>query len=378
MDPREATWESERLYLSGDSFYAALISEIESSEYSVDMEVYTFEAGVLAERLCDCFKRAYLRGVRVRLIFDHWGSSGLDLHLYRRLLDSGVRMCIFRGLPWKVVGGEQTGRMRGEGNWVRHFLKRITNLNRGFHRKVTIVDNTSAWVSSLNVSDVHLKEVHGKAAWADAGLRVSGPEVRFLSNAFKRVFGERVTADRKVVPCLVALNDTRFLRGWMSRRFRQRIESAHTRVWIQTPYFLPPRRLLRALCSSARKGVDVRILIPVKNDYQFVRWMSLGVMGILLNSGVRVLENQGAFAHKKILIVDGVVLLGSINFNYRSFLHDLEVEITVTDPSCRAQLESSIRYDEASSQELTLAKLKSLPLWLRMVSRLLFFFRYWC
>lgn len=71
MNPRDGMWESEGLYLDGDAFYAALIDEIESANCSVDMEVYTFDAGVLAGRLCESFQRAHLRGVRVRLIFDH-------------------------------------------------------------------------------------------------------------------------------------------------------------------------------------------------------------------------------------------------------------------------------------------------------------------
>ena len=103
MNPGEVMWESERLYLDGDKFYAALIAEIESAAHSVDMEVYTFEAGVLAERLCESFQRAHLRGVRVRLVFDHWGSPEIDYGLHQRLLEAGVNVRIFRGLPWRMV-----------------------------------------------------------------------------------------------------------------------------------------------------------------------------------------------------------------------------------------------------------------------------------
>ena len=378
MNVRQNMWESEGLYLDGDAFYAALISEIESATCSVDMEVYTFESGILAQRLCESFQRAHLRGVRVRLTFDHWGSSGMDTTLHQRLVEVGVKMRIFRGLPWRMWSAEKDGFAGGAGAWVRHLFKRLKTLNRGFHRKVTIVDDASAWVSSLNVSDVHLREVWGQSAWADAGVRVSGQEVRVLSDAFKRVFGERAPVDRKANPALVILNDTRFLRGKMNRRFRERIQQANTRVWIQTPYFLPPRRMLRALCASARKGIDVRILVPVENDYRFIRWMSLGLMGVLLSSGVRVMEYHRTFSHKKVLIVDAAMFLGSVNFNYRSFLHDLEVEVALTHPLSKSQLEAAFRSDEADSHELTPGRLKNLPLWLRIVSRLLFFFRYWC
>ena len=379
MNPGEVMWESERLYLDGDKFYAALIAEIESAAHSVDMEVYTFEAGVLAERLCESFQRAHLRGVRVRLVFDHWGSPEIDYGLHQRLLEAGVNVRIFRGLPWRMLQARAAGFTRKTEAWIRQFLRKIKTLNRGFHRKVTLIDGVSAWVGSLNVSDMHLKEVHGREAWTDAGVRVSGPEVRVLSDAFRRVFGERVPVEaKKKLPGLVLLNDTRFLRGRMNSKFRERIHLAKNRVWIQNPYFLPPRRLLRALCRSAKRGTDVRILVPAENDYRFIRWISLGMMGLLLKNGVRVMEHHGTFAHKKVLIVDDQMFLGSVNLNYRSFLHDLEVEVEVTHPSSKRELEASFRSDESDSLELTELKFEALPIWLKALSRLLFFIRYWC
>lgn len=373
-------WESEKLYLDGDDFYAALLVEMEGAKRSIDMEVYAFESGVLAGRLCESFQRARLRGVLVRIIFDHWGSQEIEDGLYQRLVESGVKVSIHRGLPWSFfLSMSKAGPACSGLTWVRQFLQKIKRLNRGFHRKVTIIDGESAWVSSLNVTDVHLREIRGAAAWQDVGVRLTGNEVRVLSVAFKRAFGERVPFEaRKVTPKLVLLNDTPFLRGRMNRNIRKRIQRATSRVWVQNPYFLPPRRLFRALCHAARCGRDVRILIPRNTDHWFVRWMSLAMMELLLQSGVRVLEYQGTFCHKKILIVDGETFLGSVNFNHRSFLHDLEVEVALTHDSSKAQVESAFHKDEGNSVELTLSGLRNLPVWLRIASRLLFFLRYWC
>lgn len=374
-----AAWESEQLYLDGDDFYAAMLAEIETATRSVDMEVYMFEPGVLAERLCESFRRAHLRGVRVRIIFDHWGSPEIDYGLYQRLENAGVRVRVFRGLPWRMLNVRMEQFTRKTGAWIRQFFRRIKTLNRGLHRKVTLIDGISAWVGSLNVSDMHLREARGRDAWLDAGVRVTGPEVGFLEDAFRRAFGERVpAASRKMFPALLSLNETRYLRGRMNKQFRERIYLAQSRVWIQNPYFLPPRKLLRALCRAAARGVDVRVVVPEENDHAFIRWMSLGMMGRLLASGVRVLEYQGAFAHKKVFIADGRMFLGSVNLNYRSFLHDLEVEVALTHSASKMELEASFQRDEACAVELTETALQSLPLWLRVVSRLLFFVRYWC
>ena len=372
-------WESEKLYLDGDDFYAALLVEMESAKRSIDMEVYAFESGVLAGRLCESFRRARLRGVWVRVIFDHWGSQEIEDGLYQRLVESGVKVSIHRGLPWRLLTTSKAGPSCSALTWTRQFFQKIKRLNRGFHRKVTIIDGESAWVSSLNVTDVHLREVYGAAAWNDVGVRLTGNEVGVLSVAFKRAFGERVPFEmRKVPSTLVLLNDTPFFRGRMNRNIRQRIQRATSRVWIQNPYFLPPRRLFRALCHAARCGRDVRILIPRNSDHWFVRWMSLAMMELLLQSGVRVLEDQGSFCHNKILIVDGEMVLGSVNFNHRSFLHDLEVEVVLTHDSSKTQVERAFRKDEGNSVELTLSRLRNLPVWLRLASRMLFFLRYWC
>ena len=90
------------------------------------------------------------------------------------------------------------------------------------------------------------------------------------------------------------------------------------------------------------------------------------------------MEYQGGFAHKKVFIADDEMFLGSVNLNYRSFLHDLEVEVALTHPSSKAELEASFQSDEFCALELTESKLRSLPLWVRALSRLLFFIRYWC
>lgn len=372
-------WKSERVYFDGDDYYAALLAEMEGAKESIDMEVYTFEPGVLAGRLCEGFERARLRGVLVRVIFDHWGSQEIEGGLYQRLVESGVKVSIHRGLPWRFLGASKAVQSCGTLTWMRQFQQRLKRLNRGFHRKVTIIDGVSAWVSSLNVTDAHLREIHGASAWNDVGVRLTGDDVEVLSVAFKRAFGERVPLETRKIPSnLVLLNDTPFLRGMMNRNIRERIRQANKRVWVQNPYFLPPRRLFRALCHAAKSGRDVRILIPRKTDQWFVRWMSLAMMELLLQSGVRVLEYQGSFCHKKILIVDGAVFLGSVNFNHRSFLHDLEVEVSLTHDSSKTQVEHAFKKDEGNSIELTLSRLRNLPVWLRLASRLVFFLRYWC
>jgi cardiolipin synthase len=231
----------------------------------------------------------------------------------------------------------------------------------------------------MNVSDVHLQELAGEAAWRDIGVRLTGREVSLFRHAFERTFFRR----RNTLPkrfekhWLVSFNDSFWARWKMNFRIRQRIKHFRQRVWIQNPYVLPPRSLLRALCRHARKG-DVTVILPEKNDLPIMRYINHAVLKKLLRRGVRVFEQSGPFAHKKVLIVDNTYTIGSINLNHRSFLHDLEVEVVLTREPTKRALEAAFLADLAGSRQLTLERVECRPLWFRTISRLLFFFRYWC
>ncbi len=377
--PEKTSWDSETLYLDGDEFYRALLCEIDRAKVSVDMEVYIFEAGVLAERICDSFERATNRGVRVRLICDHWGGPLVDDSLLRRLEACGAQVHVYRGMPWHVPSSKGSRRTGGLLSILSQFWRRIRTLNRGFHRKVTLIDSRAAWVGSLNVSDVHLREVAGEAAWRDIGVRLTGKDVLSFRLAFERIFFRRRKGLSKILEkhWLVSFNDSFWARWKMNFQIKQRIKNFRQRVWIQNPYVLPPRSLLRALCRRARKG-DVTIILPEKNDLVLMRYINHAILKKLLRRGVRVFERGGPFAHKKVLIVDSTYTIGSVNLNHRSFLHDLEVEVVLTREPTKRALEASFLADLAESRQITLQQLKGRPLWFRAASRVLFFFRYWC
>jgi cardiolipin synthase len=373
-------WESETLHFDGDEFYRALIKEMDGARKSIDMEVYTFEEGVLAARLLDCFERATKRGVTVRLICDHWGSPLLGEGLAPRMEAAGVRVHLYRSLPWRPL---LLWKRKNRGPFLQQlgfFWRSLTRLNRGFHRKVTIVDGDSAWVSSFNVTDVHLREVHNDNAWRDIGVRLQGPEVLLFCQAFERTFFRRRTPrDRNLEQHdLVHLNDSFWMRRKMNYALKRRIRNARSRIWIQNPYFLPERGLMRALYRQAKRGIDVRVMIPEKNDQEVIRWMNYGILVKLLKSGASVWQFHPAFAHKKVLLVDDQISVGSTNLNHRSFLHDLEVEVMLSHDDSHRAVENSFIEDQTHSSLLLLTDLERKPLWFRTLSRILFFFRYWC
>lgn len=368
-------WSSEELFLDNDEFYVSLLKDIDEAKESIDMEVFTFEEGTLARRLCAAFARATARGVRVRLICDGWGSPSFWNNIGPDLRKAGVRIRVYRPLPWRIV--KTRGEPRGV---IQKIWSRVRKINRGFHRKITFIDNQIAWISSLNVSDLHLKEVYGKNAWADIGARFIGEELSILKHAFEKAFYRRrwLKYVRRPRPKLLFLNDSFMRRRQTMNTQKRRLSWAKHRIWIQNPYFIPERKLLRALYIAARKGVDVRIILPEKSDQPLIRWMSYSIIRKLVRNGVKVFEYLPRFAHKKVLIVDQTYTIGSTNFNHRSVLHDLEVEVLVTHPSNQSQIEKTFVHDQTESAELTMAVLEKHSLFFKAFTRILFFFRYWC
>jgi cardiolipin synthase len=368
-------WKSELLYFDNDDFYRDLIAELDLAQFSISMEVFTFEDGILAQRLIESFNRANQRGVSVRLVCDGWGSPNLMQALNTQLRKANVKFRIYRPLPWR------SGRMRGESRNIFTLLwNRVRKINRGFHRKVTIIDKKIAWVGSLNVSDVHLKEVYGKNAWADIGARIEGEGINSLQMAFEKSFFRRKWIRFLPRPNnpLVLLNDS-----WLRRRKttfiqKQRIKRSKKRIFIQTPYFVPERTLLQALYRAAKRGIQVVVLIPDKTDQPIVKWIIHALLDQLLLHGIKVFEYQPRFAHKKVLIVDDIYTIGSTNFNHRSLLHDQEVEILITTQSNQKQLELSFNNDLAESIELTIDTVSKHSIIYRFFTRTMFFLRYWC
>lgn len=371
-----ALWTSEKLYLDNDDLLNDLLQDMEAAQSSIDMEVFTFEDGLFARKLLGTFKSVTQRGVIVRIIADGWGSPFFWDKIGPELEKIGVCIRIHRSLPWRH-NRHSFGEPRSR---LAKFIFRLRRINRGFHRKVTLIDRKIAWISSVNVTDVHLKEVYGKNAWADIGARFTGQAVSILTHAFDRIFLQRrwVKFSSRPNSPLILLNDSFFRRRKTTFIQKRRLKRAQRRIWIQTPYFVPERTLLRALYHAAKRNIEIKILIPEKNDQLIVKFLTFALLDQLIHHKIKVFEYQPRFAHKKVLIVDEIYTLGSTNFNHRSFLHDLEVEVLLSHPETKKQMEASFEDDLKECIEITPQWIRQQAFWYRALARVLFFLRFWC
>jgi cardiolipin synthase len=355
----------------------------------VDFEVYIYEKGLLGDRVASALLQAARRGVMVRLLVDGIGSPDCADDYGEKLEKGGVQFRVYRRLPrlFNLFSRSFVSLFSGKALYrLRHFWFRV---NRRDHRKLIMVDRDLIWLGGFNVSDEHLESVAGPKAWRDTGLRLSGVRDRAFGLAFNTAWHDKVHRRLwglyrgRLIAWLsrksnqVRINATRRLRQRFHRELLDHLRSARRRIWVTTPYFVPTLPVLRALLHAALQGRDVRLLLPEKSDIPFVRWASMTFFLPLLKAGCRIFEYHQSILHAKTLMVDDWALVGSSNFNHRSFLFDLEVDVVSRKPASLKSLERQSAFDFKRSREIRFSDLKLRPRWTRILTWLFFRLRHW-
>ncbi len=373
-------WDEEQVFFDGDSFFAALLEAVAATRRSIALEAYIFAWDVLGRRVAEALVEAAGRGVEVRVVVDSLGSLTSKGPLLRAFEGTGVQCRVYHQLPWERLPPTS-------GRRPRSIRRLVADANRRNHRKFCVLDGDVAFMGGMNVWDVHLRAVHGDAAWADVGVRLRGSGVASLVAAFERIWPTRMVLDalarhgptalrRSADHPLVRLNDNLARRRRSYRQLLERLATARRRIWISTPYFVPTVALWRALRLAAARGVDVRILLPRHSDVFFMPWAARSLAASLLKAGVRVFEYLPSILHAKVTVVDGEVTLGSSNLNSRSLVHDLELDVDLTSENAREAVAEGFLAALARSREI-LPGDAALPWWKRVLGRLLLTFRHW-
>ena len=349
------------LLKNGPATFAAMEQAIDAATTRIDLESYGFdqqEGGKFARLLL--IKRA--QGVRVHVIYDAWGSSGTPAALFARLRAGGVRVLEFNPLgPNKRVP---------------------IDLNRRDHRKLLVVDNRVAITGGVNISRVYDRQppAPGTAAnantlqWRDTDIRITGPAVA----QFQRLFLQTWHAQRgpKISPpprapgwirghALVQAVDGLPAKDQPAiyRTLVVAIALARRSVHLTTGFFAPPPALRHALERAARRGVDVRIVVPDHSTSSMAIAAGRADYGDLLEAGVHILERHGVVLHAKTAVIDGdYAIVGSSNLDWRSVIYNNEIDAVVIDGDFGAQMEALFRYDAARSRAITLRAWEARPL----------------
>ncbi|MEI9954555.1 MAG: phospholipase D-like domain-containing protein [Pseudomonadota bacterium] len=360
-----------RLLRNGAAAYPEMLAAIASAEQQILLEMYWFGSDMIGQKFAAALGAAARRGVEVSIIFDAVGSVGASDEMFAELARAGAQVIEFNPIaPWK-----------------RRF--RLSRLTRRDHRKILVIDGKTGFTGGINIADYWLPRDDGGAGWRDDMLRIDGPAVAGLSDCFALVWARlrgrqlRVpdslsqrpppdSSTRAHLPAIRVLGQ-RFLRTQrqISRAYLHYLRRAERRIFIANSYFVPDRRVLRALAQAARRGVDVRIIVPGQSDVEIVRHASRAVWGRLLRAGVQIFEWDESVLHAKTAVVDGLwSTIGTFNFDYMSLRMNLEVNVSVLDTRFAGRLEASFLEDFELCREVLLVDFRFRSLGQRLLEYL--------
>lgn len=344
-----------KVFTNGSSFYEEELEAILTAKRSINIEAYIFQRGDIARRFLDALTERARAGVRVNIVLDFFGSLLTTRSYLAPLLEAGGKVQFYASPAWY----------------------RLLDLSHRTHRELIIIDGDTAYIGGAGIADHWYHGIKDHPAWRDTMLRVKGDSVPNLQATFAEnwlescgelMVGEEYFPD---IECpanasAMVVNSTPTIGGSTRARvlFQLLIASARESISITTPYFLPDRSLRRELCRAIQKGVKVTILVPgQKSDHMLTRSTSRAAYGELLKAGAEIYEYKPAMIHAKVLCIDGRwSVIGSTNFDNRSFGINDEVNIAICDRNLCTRLLEDNAADLAQSHRVTFREWNKRPI----------------
>jgi cardiolipin synthase len=350
----------------GRNFYPAELEAMREAERSINLEVYIFWAGEVVDQFIEVMSERAAAGVRVNLLVDAVGSYGMAV--WR----SGLR------------------RLRAAGCHV-HFYHPLTprmldRINIRTHREIIVVDGRTAFVGGAGIADHWMLPSRGRP-WRDMMIQVTGRAATALQGIFVENWleasGEALVGERFFPECeypgstrvLVINSSTRGRSSHTQILHQLLLISARKSIRIVTPYFLPDPIVKEQIVQAGRRGVDVKIItVGSHTDLKLLRAGGRRIYGDLLEAGVDIYEYAPGMFHAKMLLVDDLwSVIGTTNFDNRSFTINDEINLAIADESFCGRLSEDVVRDIGNSRQVSLEEWRHRPLHQRIyeqVSRL--------
>lgn len=323
------------VFTEGDDLYDDMIQGILAADHSIAMECYIFEPDAIGMRFIEALRQQAMAGVRVQLHLDAFGSSVLAQSTECvRMIDAGIKLKWFNPLRWfKPL----------------HF-------NRRNHRKLLVIDDRSVWLGGFNIHKENSQKDFGPDRWRDTHVRIDGAIAGQARIYFDRLWQGRrdwsPAYDQQADSMLIS-NQNWLQRHHLRRMLALRFYQAKKQIWMCTPYFMPDRFLQRQMLKAARRGIDVRLLLPYKTDHPVTQLVARSAYASLMESGIRIYEYQPRFMHAKTIVIDNDwCTVGSTNLDDRSFFVNYEINLVSLRTALVNQLQQNIIADINKSRQI--------------------------
>jgi cardiolipin synthase len=328
---------------NGEVFYEVELEAIRNARHNINIEAYIFQKGRVASRFIEALIERARAGVTVSLVIDAIGSFATWDSYLKPLRDAGARVERYHPIRW-------------------YTLPRINNRT---HRTLIIVDGQVGFIGGAGVGDHWLYGKRNSTRWRDTMCRVTGEVVTDLQSTFVENWVEasgEVLAGPEYFPRCEAAGGTKAMVvdsspsiGASTRArllFQTLLASARKSIYIMTPYFLPDRSAREEMVRAIKeRGVELKIITPGKHaDHLLTRTSSRRLYGQLLKAGAEIYEYQPAMMHAKVMIVDDCwIVVGSTNFDNRSFGLNDEVNLAAFDRDLAERLSQDFALDLTES-----------------------------
>jgi len=341
------------LLRDGPATFDAMIGLIDGAKENVSLESYIFRSDEVGQRFSEALIRAAQRGVSVRLLRDWIGGRGTSRKFLKEIHRAGVEIALFNPLgfrPWLGVVPRD-------------------------HRKLLVVDGAVGITGGVGVGREWTTGILKKhrSRWRDTAVMIDGPAAQDMKNAFDHMWRRTEGHERRGshrflrrpargahldpatdTPALVGIIEGEPLRLRVSRALQIQAISARRSIWLATAYFTPSPSEVEALTGAARDGVDVRILLPSRNDHPWMSLIARRYYRRLLTNGVRIWEWQGEMMHGKWSVIDGRwVRVGSTDFNPLGVAINYELDAVIEDAVLGSAAEHMFLADLEESREVT-------------------------
>lgn len=359
---------SVKILKDGVSAFAAVFDSIKKAEKLICVEFYIFRDDETGWELAELLHKKSREGVKVYLIYDHFGSISTSDNFWSYLKSAGVQVRSFH---------------------PPNILRPNLYFHRD-HRKLVVVDKEMAFTGGLNVGD----EYHGfrkkkVAGWRDTGVQIKGAAALPMLESFWEVWKEcggikpgfnlpglREDRQEENIKVLPFFSSSRKSMQALNKLLQFSVHSARESIHLTMAYFIPTRKFLYALLRAARRGVDVKIILPGKSDLRLIAYVGRTYYKTLLREGVQIYHYQPRILHAKTMIFDSTwAIVGSANLDARSLNYNYECGVGILDNNFGKEMEELFQQDLLESIPITEEEQSRWPLHERALGTFFSWFR---